>query len=716
MNTYASNRGPWLRYRDTGLYVLPYRHCALEFAALPFLAGIRQFDKVCLELPAWLPVDSVGDAIAAVAPGVGAILIPAADPVSMLVPEYAGDPNPIARKVFSSALLPITQDAMMSVLRIVRVDPENSPRVEFVDADMPIEAFARDETGSSFPHMDAQEAAERGLAEWYSRWQPLLRSYPRTPRDAYREAFMALRLIESVLRPGCKALFVCGAMHWHRIEALLDAGNPDDLRWLLERLAPVPAKQRFTSCSLDPSVLHSLRLMDIPHVAQEFERDLAAGTLRVDRPEWIRRMIVSCWKRSGRPVSPRTLAVMDIFLSRRLLSDARWSCDLDRHLLPSALAAAGRSFAHELEQEAMRYDIKSSGNPPQGRVVPFAGRALLIFLNSEVHLIELPRSANADGQKGRPLRMRRTGELTAKERKAVNREGLRMKPPCEELLHRHMCDTARRLGHDSIPFRRRHRPHRFCGNLGRGPDARRSIRAWACGDNTLYVRHPCRIPKRQTDCDECPVVWVFHGFKRVVKRETDFFADNSRGQRLLSSFFWFYENKYVDPISINRIAWFVRLYRNLTPSWDKELVERKLIRCLPPEKFCTVRPWDDGDLPFDSDDPDLAVACAVKWSVCDHVIVVRVDASYRIGDRARAFARDRNIRLLEPDGAGFDRIRLNRYELDHEVPTRGAWHPPDPLAVRMVPSVPGFDPLPGSDLSQKMNDVNQVGTRDISMR
>ena len=106
---------PWLRYRDTGLHVLPYRHHAIEFAALPFLAGIRQFDKVCLELPAWMPVERVRKAIADVAPGVGALLIPSGDPVPMLVQEYVGDPHPAVRIVSPSALLPIAPDAMLNV-------------------------------------------------------------------------------------------------------------------------------------------------------------------------------------------------------------------------------------------------------------------------------------------------------------------------------------------------------------------------------------------------------------------------------------------------------------------------------------------------------------------------------------------------------------------------------------------------------------------------
>lgn len=710
---------PWLRYRDTGLYVLPYRHYALEFAALPFQHEIRQFDKVCLELPTWLDVDRVRNAVTEVSPGTGCILIPSGDPVRMLVPEYTGDANPTRRQVFNSVLLPITTDAMMSVLRLTAPVPNGGPQVEFVDADMPIEALSHDTTDSAFPHVDAQEVTERGLAEWYARWKPTLQSSPSNPRDACREAFMALRLIESVLIPGCKALFVCGAMHWHRIEAFLDEGAPDDLRrtlkhlmppaetlrpqsrqrWLGERLQDLilaPPSRRFTACSLDPSILYSLHLIDIPHIVEEFERQVAAGVLRVERSEWIRQMVAACWERTGRPVSTRALAVMETFVRRRQLADARWSCDLDRHLLPCATAAAGKSFAYELGQQAMQYGLRPAGTPPEGRVVPLPQQSLLIFVDNEIHLITMPQGKDSDGRPGRPLRTRRPTTLTGKEREDALNGGLTMKPPCEELLHQHMCDTARRLGHDRLPFQRQHRPRRFRGNLGLGPDARRTIRTQACGDDTLYVRHRDHVPKPLTECDLCPVVWVFNRSKHVVDRVTDFFRDNSRGQTLLTSFFWFHERGRVDTVRVNRIAWFVRLYRNVTPSWDKAFVEKKLISLLPPEKFCTVRPWEDGDLPFDRNDPDLAVACAAKWSICDHITVVRADPSYQVGEKVRAFARARGIRVLEPDAGTFDRILLNRYQTDHEVPTEGTWHPPDPVAVRLVEPVPGFDDAPVS--------------------
>lgn len=702
---------PWLRYRDTGLSILPYRHYALEFAALPFQAGVGDFDVIDLELPSWMPVDRVRDSVAAVTPGTGGILFPSADPVEMVVSEFINDPRPVKRQVLLSGLLPITTDAMMSVLRIVAANPDRGPRVEFVDTD---EAEAADEEeGAPFPCVDAQEVVERGLAGWYARWAPLLRG--RTPQrsDAYREAHMALRLIESVLRPGAKALFVCGALHWHRIEALLDADDPAELRRRMARLLPEPEKRagpprqrwlgevarepgladfvwrRLTTCSLEPSVLHSMDFLDIPFVVGEFERELAAGTLSVDRPGWIRRMLASCWERNGRPVSARVLAVLESFLNRRLISDGRWSCDLDRHLLPCAAAAAGRSFAHELEQEAMRCDLRPSGDPPEGRVVPQPNGAQLIFVGDEVHLVKMPDSGKAGKTVRRPFRERRRG-LTDKERDSVMTGGLMMKPPCEELLNRHMCDTARRLGHECLPFRKPHRPRPFRGSLGKGPDARRTMRAAACGDRTLYVKQPVRIPRRQTLCDECSVVWVFHRHVPIVDRVADFFADNSRGKTLLSSFFWFHERRRVEPIRVSRIAWFVRLYRNLSPSWDKALVERNLIGRLPPENFCTVKPWDDDDLPFERDDPDLAVACAAKWTVCDHIIVVRVDPAYRVGDRARDFARDRGVRLLEPEAAGFDRILLNRHQLDHELPTKGPWLPPDPVAATLVEPVPGF--------------------------
>lgn len=704
--------GPWLRYRHTGLHVFPYRHHAPEFAALPLLAGLDGFDTVCLELPDWLPVHDLRQAVLDTAPATGGVLLHLGEPEVLAIPEYEGDSHLVQRPVQRSTILPITPDAMISVLRMTGTTPAGGPSVAFVDAGWPWENAGEEPERGPFPYVDAQEVFERGLQAWYGRWLPLLQATRGTPRDAYREAAMAQRVHDLVLAPQRRGLLICGALHWHRIEALLDAARPSGLRrreglaeasalhaspmrrwlagWMRMNRPRVPAR-RFTVCRLDPAVLFSLHMMDIPYVSELFERQWAAGALHVDRQAWIRRMVATCWERTGRPVPVRALTVMEAFLQRRLQSAGRWSCDLDMHLLPCVSAAAGRSFAYELEREAMRYTLEPSGAVPEGRVVRLSSNALLIFVGHDVHLVGIPgQAATRPGSGLRPMRIPQPASLTGKERDHVGAAGLMMKPPCEERLHRHMCDRARDLAHAQLPRRQRPRSRRFAGKVGWGLDVKRSLRTHACGEPVLYVQRPVREAVRGPECVECPVVWVFKVRCRIVERVTDFFEENSRGRRLLTSFFWFHERETNGPVRVSRIAWFVRLYRNLTPSWDRERVERLLISQLPEDRFCTERPWDDGDLDFERNDPDLAVACAVKWSVCDHVTVVRADPAYRVGTAVQDFARERGVRLLDVDAAGLDRILLARYAVDYEVPTRGSWHPPDPIASRLVEPVPGF--------------------------
>jgi hypothetical protein len=80
----------------------------------------------------------------------------------------------------------------------------------------------------------------------------------------------------------------------------------------------------------------------------------------------------------------------------------------------------------------------------------------------------------------------------------------------------------------------------------------------------------------------------------------------------------------------------------------------------------------------------------------DHIAVVRADPTWEIGSEIRAHAAEHGIELLEPAAGVFDPILLDRYQRDHEIPTRNPWTRPDPLFMRFVEPVPGFpedDPL-----------------------
>lgn len=686
----ARNRSgePWLRYRDTRLCVIPSRHGSVEFAWLAHESGVDGFDKILLELPSSFPVAWVVDAVERMGDGTGAILIPRRGPFWTRVPEFPGDPDPEERLVFLSTLVPVVADSMMMALRMAARCGAAGPQVEFIDVESPGHVL-EDEPDIAFPFCDPQEVAERGLQAWYARWEPTLRRMPRSPRDAMRETAMAERLRTGVLREGCRALFVCGAAHWPRISDLLDgapaaspatltaeARRPDDLR-----LVAIP-----------PVILFSWQLMDIPFVVGEFEEAVRGEFGTFERDSSIRRLLCRAYEAAGRSVPPGSFDFLQRYLKRRVSATGRWSCDLDEHLLDAARVTAGSPFAHVLEQEAVDYSPGAPDGVPVGRVVPAGPGCYFILVRDEAHHVMIGSSAAEPNQRGRPFRIPRNLELTPHERKYLKTSAsLYMKPSCEERLHKMMCDTARYRGHELVPEQRRYQPRVFRGHLAAGIEPRRTLRARALGQRTTYVRHRIRIARNILHCDECPVVWVFHADRPVLHRVGDFFPDGPDGGQLFTSFFWFCGRTRIEVVHRNRIAFFVRIHRNVTPSWDEAVVDRLLLSRIPHGKRCHTRPWNDEGLsPFFSG-PDLAVACAVKWALTDHVVVVRADPSYAIGSAAAGYARAAGVRLLTLTPESFDPILLARYELDHELPTKGAWQHPDERCLRFVEPVPGFD-------------------------
>jgi hypothetical protein len=265
-----------------------------------------------------------------------------------------------------------------------------------------------------------------------------------------------------------------------------------------------------------------------------------------------------------------------------------------------------------------------------------------------------------------------------------------MKPGPEELLHKHMCDMARREAHLLVPRGRRFVPVAFRGRLHAGVEAKRTMCACARGRPELVVRRRLRTRPLPCDCDLCPVVWVFDGGAPVRHRLGDWFPDGDDRRMLYASFFWFLSRERNGPAWSNRIAYFVRLFRNITPSWDRSQVLGKLLGWMPDDRRCHVEPWCDPALADRFEGPDLAVACAVRWAMTDHVTVVRADTAWEIGQGARAYAADLGVDLLEPVAGVFDPILLDRYQRDNEVPTRGFWTAPDPIYMRYVEPVPGF--------------------------
>jgi hypothetical protein len=325
-------------------------------------------------------------------------------------------------------------------------------------------------------------------------------------------------------------------------------------------------------------------------------------------------------------------------------------------------------------------------------VVPAGGGAYFFSTEEHAHLVVLPNDEREPPPDARPFRASSSTSLTAREQERLSKGGgILMKPPCEERLHKYLCDQARWQAHQIMAVRREFRARPFRGDLKAGIHWRRTLRERARGGTQTYVRQRIRDLPLGCGCDECPVVWVFDASVPVVSKVSDYFPDDSNFGQVYSSFFWFSDRNRESRVTRSEIACLVRLNRNVTPSWDKALVKRLLFDRLPEDRRCRASPWYDDELPDGLKGPDLAVACAVRWGVTDHVVIVRVDQGYRVNETAVQYAADRGIRLVDVHPSSFHPILLKRYRIDHEVPSKGDWHPPNPLAMRFVEPVPGLE-------------------------
>lgn len=678
-----------IRHAGTNLYVLPSRHGWVEHARIALEAGLDRFQRILLELPCNLDPAGLTRDLVRLRGAPGVLLLPHEGPFAAQVPEFEGDTKTSPRLLYHSSMIPATHDSIMTTLRWVaeRGDPGI---VRFIDA--PLCAGERIEPRAAYalPDADPHEVTARGLAGWYAQWEPTLAALPAAARDLERERHMADHIHHTLDRVRGNVLFVCGAAHWSRIRALLAGGVP-----VVDRPAGTPLRDEVRTFVITPATLYSWDVMDIPWLAWRFERSYRRNLPGFDRVGLGDAFLARACARSSDSVNPRTLQLMRRYLERMLRGAGRWSWDLDRHLLDAACAAFGSSFAATVEQLAMRYPLPRTEGVEEGRVISAGDGAFLIVGRTEAHAIRFPVSSKADQDHVRPLRIGRARTWTPHEEERLRPGfGIRMKPPAEERLHKHLCDQARWHAHQLVAGRHETRSHLFRGDLRAGIDTRKTLRALARGDTSVFVKRRTRRPARVADCDGCPVVWVFDARTEVDDRLGDYFQHDELGM-LYASFFWFSHYGRFHHVRRSTIAWMVRLHRNITPSWDKELVRRLLFSRMTGTQYCRTPPWSDDELSPRFTGPDLAVACAIKWTTTDHVVIASTDPAYAPGARVADYAFARGIRLLQPAREVFDPILLKRYRIDHEVPVKSDWVPPDPVFLRLIDPVPGFESANG---------------------
>ena len=691
-----------VRYGNTELMVLPSVHCQIEFAAAALNADLAQFDRILVELPATLPVYPVLGLLERMRGAPGAILVARGEAILAKVPESPDDPARREMPLFQSGMLPITHDSIVTTLRWAARN-ERGDAVRFVDLPAEWNSGPAESFSEQLAPFDSAEVTDLGVAGWYERHACWLAAMPHTKRFLLREAHMAWMVRETLLEiPDGRILFVCGALHWERIRDRLDRNDFPDFT---TRTLPMLSPETLFAYTLSPVTLYSWQLADLPWLAWRFAREFQGQHPSFDRVKLGDALLRTTCQRHPSSLTPRNLLLLEMLLARMLRGEGRQSWHFDRHLLPAARAAAGTAFAECLEAHAMRHPMPKTRNVPEARVVPAGGDEYFIVGPHEAHIIRMPAASTTSSSGSRTLRIGRSRRLTMRESLRMHALTLdRMKCPAEERLNKFMCDHARWQGHNLLARRHDFRRRPFRGSLHAGIDYKRTIAASARGDETLFVRQRMRSNASHSGCDSCPVVWVFDARAPVQVRMGDFFQESVIGH-LYTSFFWFTGQTQRHRVRRHDIAWYVRIQKNITPSWDRSLVDRELLDHLPAGRRCKVEPWDDKELNARFSGPDLAIACAIKWSFAGHITLVNCDASFRPGQDVLGYAESKGVQVLSPSIENFDPILLERLKLDHDVPIKTSWSAPDALFLRYVSPVPGFDTPVGMIPQQPQSEV-----------
>ena len=158
-----------------------------------------------------------------------------------------------------------------------------------------------------------------------------------------------------------------------------------------------------------------------------------------------------------------------------------------------------------------------------------------------------------------------------------------------------------------------------------------------------------------------------------------------RGAPLYSTAYWFSERKSIgNGVRRNRIAYLARLFKNVCPSWDRDLVASELLDLLPEDFALPQLPAYDSELSFSG--PDKAIGWALKYGLVPYVVVV--SDVYRPGPDVESFAKTHNSEILHVRFSDFHAGLLERYRYDHEVVSRGFWCKPDQYARDSILPIP----------------------------
>jgi hypothetical protein len=227
-----------------------------------------------------------------------------------------------------------------------------------------------------------------------------------------------------------------------------------------------------------------------------------------------RAAVTSVWRESvvaaqaaRLPASVRRLQAMERYAQALVAGAGRWVPELDGHLVHAAAACVEDRFAEVLKDVALAYPCPLPAGIPPARVLPGAGGAYLVLVGREAFLLQLPQG---EGQGSRRVRISVPLELSHAEILQTRRgraEHLRTWPD-ENTLRPLMDERARQL---AAQQQRESFSRAFAGSLCDGPDWRKTIRTFATGVQSVYVRQSRRPRRhsRQATRMVVPVVWVF---------------------------------------------------------------------------------------------------------------------------------------------------------------------------------------------------------------
>jgi hypothetical protein len=364
----------------------------------------------------------------------------------------------------------------------------------------------------------------------------------------------------------------------------------------------------------------------------------------------------------------------------------------------AARACVGEPFAEAVKACAVRYAFDPPATADSAVIAEHAGR---FYLTTGGRAYDVGGAVNdrVEGREHRSLEVAASAAGTKSGSGHGRWSRVLRSVPSEDRLVRAMLERSWRFGEEGA-LARRHTPDqlssaRYTGDIGRGLDVRRTLRARARGDEGYFVRKSHRpraalaelLSRRRGPSRPCPVVWLFApDGARVSERAC------GRWFRTISSAYWISDvERLPGRAGVTRevLAWAVHYLRCRTPqgAWNEAAVKAALA-ATPLDEQPTVEPWEDPEIARRFAGARLAVASAIRWAGRPgNRAVVVADDGFVAGEDVRAYARDRGIELVFIPWREFGAVR-RRAQISHVAPAPSYFDDPYPEALRLIPPVP----------------------------